>query len=121
MALFLLSANLGWIQGQIIFTEDSLHCLLVAFAGKILGGWLGSVRFMATHTEALVVGIGLCPRGEITLVVGQIGLLAGLITEELFSAFTVVALVSVLVTPALMAWGYRRLAVRGGRRSAGAR
>ncbi|WP_281361650.1 YbhB/YbcL family Raf kinase inhibitor-like protein [Methanofollis tationis] len=27
MALFLLSANLGWIQGQIIFTEDSLHCL----------------------------------------------------------------------------------------------
>ncbi|WP_246269822.1 carbonic anhydrase [Methanofollis tationis] len=28
MALFLLSANLGWIQGQIIFTEDSLHCLV---------------------------------------------------------------------------------------------
>jgi len=27
MALFLLCPNLGWIQGQIIFTENSLHYL----------------------------------------------------------------------------------------------
>lgn len=31
MALFLLSANLGWIQGQIIFTENSLHYQIERF------------------------------------------------------------------------------------------
>jgi len=111
-------ASIGLLAAITLDTLLSPFVLLlipVAFAGKILGGWLGSVRFMETHAEALVVGIGLCPRGEITLVIGQIGLLAGLITEEIFSAFTVVAVVSVLVTPALMAWGYRRLAIRGGR------
>jgi hypothetical protein len=29
MALFLLSANLGWIQGQFNFTEDSLRYLMI--------------------------------------------------------------------------------------------
>lgn len=112
---------LAMITLETLLSPFVLLLVPVAFAGKILGGWLGSVRFMETHAEALVVGIGLCPRGEITLVIGQIGLLAGLITDELFSAFTVVAVVSVLATPALMAWGYRRPAIRGVRRSAGAR
>jgi Kef-type K+ transport system membrane component KefB len=112
---------LAVITPETLLSPFIFPLILIAFAGKILGGWIGSVWFMKTSAESLVVGIGLCPRGEITLVVGKIALLAGLITQEIFSAFTVMVIVSVLVTPALMAWGYRWQAVRDGRRSAGAR
>jgi len=35
VALFLLCSNLGWVQGQIIFTEDSLHCRCQSRYGRL--------------------------------------------------------------------------------------
>lgn len=98
-----------------------LPLIALAFLGKVVGGFLGAAPFMATRAEALVVGFGLFPRGEIALVVSQIALAAGVIDQALFSAFTVMVVVSVILTPILMAWGYRRVPLRGGPPPAGAR
>ncbi|MDD3622286.1 MAG: cation:proton antiporter [Methanofollis sp.] len=98
-----------------------LPLIALAFLGKVAGGFLGAAPFMATRAEALVVGFGLFPRGEIALVVSQIALAAGVIDQALFSAFTVMVVVSVILTPILMAWGYRRVTLRGGPPPAGAR
>ncbi|MDD4255713.1 MAG: cation:proton antiporter, partial [Methanofollis sp.] len=116
VTIFFASVGLLFEAGpEIVLSPLVLPLVAVAFAGKILGGYLGALPFMASRAEALIVGIGLCPRGEITLVVAKVALLGGLITRPLFSAFMVTVIVTVVVTPALMAAAYRRWLPTGGR------
>ncbi|WP_342676816.1 cation:proton antiporter [Methanofollis sp. UBA420] len=116
VTIFFASVGLLFEAGpEIVLSPLVLPLVAVAFAGKILGGYLGALPFLAHRAEALIVGIGLCPRGEITLVVAKVALLGGLITRPLFSAFMVTVIVTVVVTPALMAAAYRRWLPTGGR------
>ncbi len=46
----------------------------------------GSFRFLHDVKKSFLVGLGLCPRGEIALVVVKISLLSGIITGNLFTA-----------------------------------
>ncbi len=82
-----------------------LPIIILAFAGKILGGFLGSLPFIS-RKEAFLVGIGMTPRGGIELVIAQVALTAALITPELFSAVTAMVIVTILVTPLLMKKGF---------------
>lgn len=82
-----------------------LPIILIAVAGKVLGGFLGSAPFLS-RGEALLVGIGIVPRAEIALVIARVALTAGLITASLFSAVTAMAIVTILATPLLMKWGF---------------
>ncbi|MFP4196184.1 MAG: cation:proton antiporter [Methanomassiliicoccales archaeon] len=86
---------------------DHLTSLLVpvtvvlAILGKVLGGYLGALRPLGRE-DALTVGIGLVPRGEVALIIANIALIQGVIGDKLFTAVTVVVLVSILVTPTLL-------------------
>ncbi|TAJ44162.1 cation:proton antiporter [Methanofollis fontis] len=109
------------ITPETLFSPFILPLIVIAFAGKILGGWAGSTQFMDSQAGALIVGIGLCPRGEITLVIAQIALMTGIIGQALFSSFTIMVIISVLLTPVLMTSAFRRLEIRGDRQPANAR
>lgn len=116
VTIFFASVGLLFEAGpETVFSPLVPPLIAVAFAGKIVGGYLGALPFMARRTEALIVGIGLCPRGEITLVVAKVALLAGLITPHLFSAFMVTVIVTVVLTPVLMTAACRRWLPTGGR------
>jgi Kef-type K+ transport system membrane component KefB len=116
VTIFFASIGLLFEAGpEAVLSPLVLPLVVVAFAGKVLGGYLGAFPFLARRAEALVVGIGLCPRGEITLVVAKVALLGGLITPHLFSAFMVTVIVTVVLTPALMAAACRRWLPTGGR------
>jgi len=84
-----------------VFTPLLFPIIILAFAGKIAGGFIGSGPFMDWRSS-LVVGIGLCPRGEITLVIANIALAAGIITAGLYSSVTVMVIVTILLTPFMM-------------------
>ncbi|MDT8357615.1 MAG: cation:proton antiporter [Methanomicrobiaceae archaeon] len=73
----------------------------LAFGGKILGGFLGSAPFLGKKA-ALSVGIGMCPRGEITLIIAKVALVGGMITGALYSGITLMVIVSILLTPGLL-------------------
>lgn len=79
--------------------------ILVAIAGKIIGGYIGSIHFL-TKAEALLVGLGMTPRGEIALVVAKVALVGGIIGSSLFSAVTVMVIATIIVTPLLMKHGF---------------
>lgn len=79
--------------------------IVVAIAGKIIGGYIGSVHFL-TRTEALLVGLGMTPRGEIALVVAKVALVGGVIGSALFSAVTVMVIATIIITPLLMKHGF---------------
>jgi Kef-type K+ transport system membrane component KefB len=73
----------------------------LAFGGKILGGFLGSFPYLGKK-EALSVGIGICPRGEITLIIAKVALVGGMITGALYSGITLMVIITILLTPALL-------------------
>lgn len=81
----------------------------VAFGSKILGGFLGSLRRLRDPKRSLVVGLGMVPRGEVALVVTKVSLTAGLITTALFSAVTLMVIITIIATPFLMVRGFASL------------
>ena len=72
----------------------------VAVFAKVIGCGLPARLSQMTRNEALSVGWGMTPRGEVGLIVALAALTAGVINEALFSVIVVVmVLVSVLPAP----------------------
>ncbi len=76
---------------------------IVAVLGKIVGCYIPA-RFAGkmTHTESMIVGIGMVPRGEVGLIIAGAGLLAGAIGRDLFGAAVAVSVVTTLIMPAML-------------------
>ncbi len=83
--------------------------ILVAFSGKIIGGYIGSRPFLPDNRSALIVGIGLSPRGEVALVVATMALSAGIITAALYTTVTVMVIATVLIAPIFFRIGFKAL------------
>jgi Kef-type K+ transport system membrane component KefB len=76
-------------------------CLAVILS-KLLGAGLAG-RFGGMQSrEALKVGCGMLPRGEVTLIVATVGITEGLIGVEVFSVAVGIVIVTVLLTPLLL-------------------
>lgn len=88
-----LSINFLWI---------SLMISLVAIIGKLLGAGLGARLGGYKWRESLQLGIGMISRGEVGLIVANVGMNNGLIGNELFSSIIGMVLVTTLVTPPLL-------------------
>lgn len=74
----------------------------VAIFGKILGAGLGAKLAGFNPKEALQLGIGMVSRGEVGLIIAQVGINQNLITNDIFSAVVAMVLVTTLVTPPLL-------------------
>jgi Kef-type K+ transport system membrane component KefB len=55
-----------------------------------------------TETYAKVIGVGMIPRGEVGLIFAQTGLASGVFTPHLFSAVTMMVLVTTFIVPPLL-------------------
>jgi Kef-type K+ transport system membrane component KefB len=82
--------------------------LLVALVGKIAGGYLGGSFAGLGGAESWALGIGLNGRGIMELVIANIALGNRFIDEELFTVLVLMAVVTTVVTPALLkrAWAH---------------
>jgi len=88
--------------------------ILLTVAGvatKALGGFLGA-RSLGKW-NAIVVGFGMVPRGEVGIVVATLGRGAGLLTDATFGAVLVAVVATTMVAPYLLAWVIPR-AIREG-------
>jgi len=76
---------------------------IAAVLGKIFGCYIPA-RFAGkmNHTESMIVGIGMVPRGEVGLIIAGAGLLAGAIGRDLFGAAVAVSVITTLITPAML-------------------
>ena len=81
--------------------------LLVAIAGKILGSGLGARIGGMSKSAALCVGIGMVPRGEVCLIIASLGLKMGIIEHFEFSAAVIIVVITAIVTPIGLKWGFR--------------
>lgn len=79
-----------------------LAITLLAVIGKILGSGLGARLGRFSWLESLQLGIGMVSRGEVGLIVASIGLSAGHLTDDAFSAVVGMILITTLITPPLL-------------------
>ncbi len=83
--------------------------LVLALAGvatKVVGGYVGAHSL--GRWSATTVGFGMVPRGEVGIVVANLGLAAGLLSTGLFSAILIAVVATTIVAPYLLAWSIPR-------------
>jgi len=76
--------------------------LILAFAGKVIGASLGARLGGMALRPALAVGFGLNARGAMEIILGSLAYEAGLISQPIFVALVVMALVTSIASAPLM-------------------
>lgn len=71
---------------------------IVAVAGKYVSGY----TVFQKNINKSVVGIGMIPRGEVGLIFAQVGLSYKVLNSELFSAITVMVMLTTFIAPPLL-------------------
>jgi Kef-type K+ transport system membrane component KefB len=84
--------------------------LLAAIVSKFGGCGLGAYRL--GWADASRVGVGMIPRGEVGMVVAQIGQSLGVIGEHVYAVVVLMSVATTLVAPPLLKVVYRGVAAR---------
>ena len=85
--------------------------LLAACVSKFIGCGLGA--WSLGKADALRVGVGMIPRGEVGMVVAQIGLGFGIISQNVYSVVVFMSVATTIVAPPLIKVAYRRMVEAG--------
>ena len=91
--------DLGALQRPELLAA-ALALAILGVTAKVVAGLLGAGGL--GHWGALVVGVGMAPRGEVGIVVVQLGLGLGLLTTDLFSAVLVAVVLTTVAAPLLL-------------------
>ena len=86
----------------------SLVLLVIAILTKILGCGLGALLTGSSKKESLQIGVGMIARGEVALIVANIGLAAGLLRDLFFAPVILVVIVTTIITPIVLKMTYGR-------------
>lgn len=79
--------------------------VVAAIVSKLIGCGVGALS-MGT-TNAIRIGCGMVPRGEVGMVVAQIGLGLGVIPKDVYGVVVFMAVVTTLVAPPLLNFSFR--------------
>lgn len=90
----------GWVFG--------LALLAAAVIGKLVGcGVIAKLVGFDVH-ESLQIGIGMIPRGEVVLIITDMGLRLGVIPHSVFAAVIFIILATTVITPPVMKLSFDR-------------
>jgi Kef-type K+ transport system membrane component KefB len=96
----------GYVGLQFTLTGASVPLILevtaIGFLGKFVGGLLGGFAAGFRGAPLVALGVGLNARGMMELILAQVGLAAGIIQPDLYTALIVMTLATTLVTPPIM-------------------
>ncbi|HWR53339.1 MAG TPA: cation:proton antiporter [Bryobacteraceae bacterium] len=92
-----------------IGTASTLILAIVIFVAavisKFVGCGLGALKL--GRTDAARIGVGMVPRGEVGLVVAQVGLSLGVIAHHIYGVVVFMAVATTLIAPPLLALAFR--------------
>lgn len=97
--------NIGMQLNLSVFSDASAVALalivtVLAVVTKFIGGGLGA--WGMSRREMTQVGVGMIPRGEVGIVVAQIGLGLAAISQQFFAAVLFMAVATTLIAPPLI-------------------
>ncbi|HVJ62262.1 MAG TPA: cation:proton antiporter [Tahibacter sp.] len=74
---------------------------LIAIVSKLAGGFLGALSL--GRRGAMIVGVGMVPRGEVGVVIASLGLTAGVFSDKTYAVIVAMSLLTAMVTPPVLA------------------
>ena len=100
---------------EVFQTDIALLFGLVALAsvGKVIGTALFYLPTGHGWREGTVIGLGMNGRGAVEIIVAQIALSMGLISQDLFSILVFMAMATTALVPVTLKWGVSWLRSRG--------
>jgi len=103
-------AGIGLRMELSAFSSPSLivlACVILAAAivAKLIGCGMGA--YALGRVEMLRIGLGMVPRGEVGMIVAQIGLSMGIIEKPVYGVVVFMAVATTLVTPLLVKYAFR--------------
>ncbi|MBI3190182.1 cation:proton antiporter [archaeon] len=98
----LFDLNTLWTSAGVI-----ILMLAVGILAKVIGTGYFSRFYRFDRREQLLIGIGMIPRGEYSIVIAQIGLAAGMITNQLYTIVVAFVVISILITPILIRFAHK--------------
>jgi Kef-type K+ transport system membrane component KefB len=84
----------------------ALTITVMAVITKVVGGLVGA--WSMGRSQALAIGAGMIPRGEVGVVAASLGLTAGLLTDDLYSAVIVAVALTTMGAPVILGWAIPR-------------
>jgi Kef-type K+ transport system membrane component KefB len=93
-----LGAGNAWIIAPIL--------IVLALVGKVVGCGLGASKM--GKKSAMIVGVGMTPRGEVTIIIAALGLSIGVLTEAQYGSLVAVVIAIAVVAPFLMSTAFKR-------------
>ncbi len=97
------------IQVQLTSFNDvlwiGLGLTLIAILTKVIGCGLGA-RSLGGKS-ALIVGVGMSPRGEVGLIVATIGLGLGQVSNAIYSVVVFMSLATTIIAPPMLAYSFK--------------
>ncbi len=76
---------------------------IASIAAKIIGCGLPALFLNFNVRGAMRIGLGMTPRGEVTLLMAGIGLSAGILGQETLGVIVMMTIITALLTPAMLA------------------
>ncbi|KAJ49883.1 Kef-type K+ transport system membrane component KefB [Clostridium tetanomorphum] len=80
--------------------------LAVAILTKVIGCRLGARACGYTREESLQIGVGMISRGEVALIVANMGVSSGILENKFFAPIILVVIITTLITPILLKMVY---------------
>jgi Kef-type K+ transport system membrane component KefB len=74
---------------------------VIAIVSKLVGGFFGALSL--GRRSALIVGVGMIPRGEVGVVIASLGLAAGVFTNQIYAVIVAMSLLTSIITPPILA------------------
>ena len=73
---------------------------VIAIVSKLAGGFVGALSL--GRRGALIVGVGMVPRGEVGVVIASLGLAAGVFSNDIYAIVVAMSLLTSIVTPPVL-------------------
>jgi Kef-type K+ transport system membrane component KefB len=89
----------------------SVVILMAAVLSKLIGCGLGAIS--TGRANALRIGVGMIPRGEVGMVVAQIGLGMGVVSQAIYGVVVFMSILTTIIAPPLLKYAYRDLILPG--------
>jgi len=84
------------------FAIPILVLTAIAFFTKVIPCTLAAMAAKLKQSEALAVGVGMVPRGEVALIIASLGLSAGVLGAPQYSIISAMALLSTFMVPPIL-------------------
>jgi Kef-type K+ transport system membrane component KefB len=97
-----------------------LSVLAAAFLTKVVGGYIGGRLAGLNSPDSWVMGFGMNGRGVMELVIADLALKRGFISNDVFSTLVFMGMVTTMMTPMLLKWAFERAEAHAAKEAAAA-